>query len=141
MATDIAAQAPDAGGGTVDKPSVPTILFSAIAGVISGYFVIGASVIYWVVAAGGTVSAWIVPRALIRRLPLAWLIASAALTITLSANVLGLRDGPHVEARAAYLLVQAHQVTLQCDVRRDEQDWSWADFRNQLFEWRRWRLV
>jgi Fatty acid desaturase len=89
MATDIAAQAPQAGGGTVDKPSVPTILLSAIAGILSGYFVVGASIVYWVVAAGGAVSAWIVPRALIQRLPLVWLVASTALTVALTQTIPG----------------------------------------------------
>ena len=63
MATDIAAQAPRTGGGSVDKPSVPTVLLSAIAGVLSGYFIVGASILYWLVAAAGAVGAWIFPRA------------------------------------------------------------------------------
>lgn len=89
MATDVAAQATDAGGGAVDRPSVPTIILSAIAAVVSGYFIVGASVVYWVVAAGGAVSAWVIPRALIQRLPLAWLTASTALTAALTQTIPG----------------------------------------------------
>ena len=56
---------------------------------LSGYFIVGASIVYWVVAAGGAVGAWIVPRALIQRLPLAWLIASTALTVYITQTIPG----------------------------------------------------
>ena len=71
------------------QPTVFTNLISAIAAVISGYFIVGAGILYWLIAAGGAVGGWIIPTALIRRHPLAWLSASSAATVALTQTIPG----------------------------------------------------
>ena len=73
--------------GEAGRPSFFTGLLSAFSGLLSGYFIVGAGILYWLVAAGGAAGAWIVPRALIKRLPVAWLIASTAATVALTQTI------------------------------------------------------
>ena len=61
----------------------------AFASVLSGYFILAAGPLYWLVAAAGALGAKVLPRALIERRPLAWLIASTGLTATLTQKVPG----------------------------------------------------
>jgi hypothetical protein len=57
---------------------------TAFASVLSGYFIIAAGSIYWLVTAAGALGALVFPRSLIKRWPLAWLIASTGLTAALT---------------------------------------------------------
>lgn len=83
---DLATQAvPPATGGE----TVLTYLISAIGGLLSGYFIVGSSILYWLVSAGGAVGAWIFPRAWIKTLPIAWLIGSTAATVALTQTIPG----------------------------------------------------
>ena len=60
---------------------------TAFASVLSGYFILAAGSLYWLVAAAGALGAVVFPRSLIKRWPLAWLIASTALTAALTQTV------------------------------------------------------
>lgn len=50
-----------------------------VAGALSTYFVLAACSLYWMTAAGGWLVSRILPRGLIERAPLAWLVASTAI--------------------------------------------------------------
>jgi len=69
--------------------SLSTGLLSVFSGMLSGYFIIATGVLYRLVAAAGTVGALIFPRSLIKRHPLAWLIASTGLAAALTQTVPG----------------------------------------------------
>lgn len=60
-----------------------------IATIISGYFILAAGILYWIVAATGKFTSWIVPRSLIARHPFAWLVGGTALAATLTQTVPG----------------------------------------------------
>lgn len=62
---------------------------TAFASVLSGYFILAAGMLYWIVAGAGAIGAKALPRATIKRHPLAWLIASTALTAALTQTVPG----------------------------------------------------
>lgn len=64
-------------------------MLTAFASVLSGYFILAAGVLYWVVAGAGAIGAKIFPRALIKRHPVVWLIASTALSAVLTQTVPG----------------------------------------------------
>ena len=69
---------------------------TAFASVLSGYFILAAGSLYWLVAAAGALGAQVFPRTLIKRQPLAWLIVSTGLTATLTQTVQGFfRDYPN----------------------------------------------
>lgn len=60
-----------------------------IATILSGYFILAAGVLYWIVAATGKLTSWIIPRSVIARHPLAWLVVSTAATAALTQTVPG----------------------------------------------------
>ncbi|MFZ0709117.1 MAG: hypothetical protein WAM53_03670, partial [Terrimicrobiaceae bacterium] len=62
---------------------------TAFASVLSGYFILAAGSLYWLVTAAGALSAQVFPRSLIKRWPLAWLIASTGLTAALTQAIPG----------------------------------------------------
>jgi hypothetical protein len=62
---------------------------TAFASVLSGYFILAAGSLYWLVAVAGALGAKIFPRTLIKRQPLAWLIVSMGFTATLTQTVQG----------------------------------------------------
>ena len=62
---------------------------TALASVLSGYFILAAGSLYWLTATAGALGAQVFPRSLIKRQPLAWLIASTGLTATLTQTVPG----------------------------------------------------
>ncbi|MGE0056222.1 MAG: fatty acid desaturase [Hyphomicrobium sp.] len=64
-------------------------LLTTVATVISGYFILTAGSLYWLVAAAGAIGSKIFPRAIIERRPLSWLAGSVALTSLLSQGASG----------------------------------------------------
>lgn len=69
--------------------SLSQVTITTIAAGLSGYFIIGSSLLYWAIAAAGAATAWLIPRALIARLPVVWLIASTALSAVLTQTIAG----------------------------------------------------
>ena len=76
--------------GEIEHPSsfLDGVL-TAFASVVSGYFILAAGMLYWLVAGAGALGAKIFPRSLIKKHPLAWLIAATALTAALTQTVPG----------------------------------------------------
>jgi hypothetical protein len=62
---------------------------TAFASVLSGYFILAAGSLYWLVTAAGALGAQVFPRSLIKRWPLAWLISSTGLTAALTQAIPG----------------------------------------------------
>lgn len=75
--------------GDAGRPSISSGLLTAASAALSGYFIVGAGILYWLVAAGGAAGAWLVPSTLIRRHPLGWLTVSAAATVALTQTIPG----------------------------------------------------
>jgi Fatty acid desaturase len=86
--TEFAAPA-QTSGNAERKSSFIGGLLTAFATVLSGYFVLAAGMLYWLVAGAGAFGAWIFPRSLIKRHPCAWLIAATGLTVALTQSVPG----------------------------------------------------
>ena len=74
-AMSLPAPATEADGRT----SISRAAFTAIAGMLSTYFVVAAWSLYWLTAGAGALLSKIIPRSLIERAPLAWLGASSLL--------------------------------------------------------------
>lgn len=62
---------------------------TTFATVASGYFILAAGSLYWLVAAAGAIGAKLLPRSIVGRHPLAWLSASVGLTVLLSQELPG----------------------------------------------------
>jgi hypothetical protein len=62
---------------------------TAFASLLSGYAILAAGSLYWLVAAAGSLGAQVFPRSLIKRQPLAWLIVSTGLAAFLTQQVPG----------------------------------------------------
>lgn len=76
-------------GGAEPKSSLLKGSLTAFASVLSGYFILAAGSLYWLVAGAGALGAKVFPRSLIKRHPLAWLIAATGLTSILTQSVPG----------------------------------------------------
>jgi hypothetical protein len=63
--------------------------FTALAGMLSTYFVIAAWSLYWLTAGAGALLSKVIPRSLIERAPLAWLGASSLLMATATQTIPG----------------------------------------------------
>jgi hypothetical protein len=77
-------------GGEIERRSA--ILdgpLTAFASVLSGYLILAAGSLYWLVAAAGALGAQVFPRSLVKRQPLVWLIASTILTAIFTQTVPG----------------------------------------------------
>ena len=72
------------------KSSLLNGLLTAFASMLSGYFILAAGSLYWLVAAAGSLGAKIFPRSLIKRHSLAWLIAATGMTAVISQTVPGI---------------------------------------------------
>ena len=71
--------APRPGTEADSRTSVSRAAFTALAGMLSTYFVIAAWSLYWLTAGAGALLSKVIPRSLIERAPLAWLGASSLL--------------------------------------------------------------
>ncbi|MFA5956369.1 fatty acid desaturase [Hyphomicrobium sp.] len=80
---------PQSGGNVERESSFLGGLLTALASVLSGYFILAAGMLYWLVAGAGALGAWIFPRSIIKRHPCAWLIAASGLTTALTQSVPG----------------------------------------------------
>lgn len=65
--------------GTDTRGSALKGLVTAVSAVFSTYFFIACGSLYWLTAGAGAVVSIVIPRPLIERFPLAWLVASSAL--------------------------------------------------------------
>lgn len=72
-----------------DRRTFGTHVLAGVAGVLSSYFVIAAFSLYWLTAAGGALLAWLMPRSLIERAPMAWLAGSSLLVAASTQTVPG----------------------------------------------------
>ena len=80
----------ESGGEIERRSSILDGPLTAFASVLSGYFILAAGSLYWLVAAAGALgAAQIFPRSLVKRQPLVWLIASTILTASLTQTVPG----------------------------------------------------
>ncbi|MFT3732922.1 MAG: fatty acid desaturase [Hyphomicrobium sp.] len=73
----------------MSKISLLRAMLTAFASIMAGYFVLAAGMLYWLVAGAGALGAKIVPRSVIKRHPLGWLIATTVLTSVISQSVPG----------------------------------------------------
>lgn len=62
---------------------------TVFASVLSGYFILAAGSLYWLVAGAGAVGSKVFPRSLIGRHPFAWLLGATALNVFLTQSVPG----------------------------------------------------
>jgi hypothetical protein len=76
-------------GGAERGSSFLNGLLTAFASVLSGYFILAAGSLYWLVAGAGALGARVFPRSLVGRHPLVWLIAATGLTAILTQSVPG----------------------------------------------------
>jgi hypothetical protein len=74
---------------THSRPSFLSASFTALAGMLSTYFVIAAWSLYWLTAGAGAILSKVFPRSLIERAPLAWLGASSALMAAATQTIPG----------------------------------------------------
>jgi hypothetical protein len=71
---------------TVRSESLPATCF---AGLLSGYFVLMACSLYWLTRAGASLFALLLPRGLIERAPMIWMVGSSSLVAALTQTVPG----------------------------------------------------
>jgi hypothetical protein len=71
---------------SVHAESLPA---TCLAGLLSGYFVLMACSLYWLTRAGAAVFALVLPRSLIERAPMAWMLGSSSLVAALTQTVPG----------------------------------------------------
>lgn len=79
-------------GTRAEAPRARSVLeapLDVVAGALSTYFVVAACSLYWLTAAGGWIVGKILPRSLMERAPLAWLIGSTALLACATQTVPG----------------------------------------------------
>lgn len=79
---------------TSDVPSAHTaraesLLATCFAGLLSGYFVLMACSLYWLTRAGASLVSVVLPRSLIERAPIVWMMGSSALVAVLTQTVPG----------------------------------------------------
>ena len=66
-----------------------SLLATYLAGLLSSYFVLMACSLYWLTRAGASVFAIVLPRTLIERAPIVWMLASSLLVAALTQTVSG----------------------------------------------------
>ena len=71
------------------KSSLLNGMLTAFATVLSGYFILAAGSLYWLVAGAGALGEKVFPRSLMRRHQFFWLVASTSLTAILTQSVPG----------------------------------------------------
>ncbi len=74
---------------TDGRSTVLGAAFTAFAGMMSTYFVIACWSLYWLTAGFGAVLSKVIPRSLIERAPLAWLVGSTALMAAATQTIPG----------------------------------------------------
>ncbi len=69
--------------------SLVSVPLDILAASLSTYFVVAAFSLYWLTAAGGALLAKVLPRSLIERAPLAWLVCSTAIAAVATQTIAG----------------------------------------------------
>ena len=73
----------------VSRPAFQSTWFTALAGMLSTYFVIAAWSLYWLTAGAGALLSKVIPRSLIERAPLAFLGVSSVLMAAATQTIPG----------------------------------------------------
>lgn len=79
----------EAGEVAERAPSLTGGVSTAFATTLSGYFFLSCAYLYWLAAAGGAVLAYVLPRSLIERAPLAFLVGSSLLMAAATQTISG----------------------------------------------------
>jgi hypothetical protein len=71
------------------RAGVENLLTTGLAGTLSGYFVLMAGSLYWLLKGAGALTALVLPRSLIERAPMAWLTGSSLLAAAATQTIPG----------------------------------------------------